>query len=454
MGKKTNLLFFVFGSIMVLVYQKWNSRSTFKTISALPGASNNIIQQSYNGENDSFGTPRPSVITITEESMTRRIYKKSMPFGTTKHVTSHDEYTRTFTFTSKRRTSFSPTFPTKFEYNDNDKSTSKDIRITDYNHGVTTDNYLTTKRTKYFLQQLSSHANIKDSKMVRKSQNETNSNLEEIIKNNSIGKSGIIRFVGNISCDPIYPDVLLYNRIFKTGSTSISGYIDEVTNHTDIVVKAGTTEDWYKTGDPWPYPGHIEKYARISKRLAYIAHFFFRRKLKISKSFTYINIFREPVERVVSHYFYMRNEKLRPKGRIRELKRSGQWNITLLDCVRHQYRGCEDNVMTHFICGTADYCDTGSRAALVRAKRNLKRYYAAVGLLEEVQTFLKILKKRLPSFFIREHEELYALKKNRKTHATVDPTVLEVIRTRNKADVELYEYVREIYGQMKTKCGL
>ena len=209
-----------------------------------------------------------------------------------------------------------------------------------------------------------------------------------------------------------------------------------------------------KNRNTWMVAIHIEKYARKSKRLAYTAHFFFRRKLKISKPFTYINIFREPVERVISHYFYMRNEKIRPKHRVLELKRSGQWNISLLDCVRHQYRGCEDNVMTHFICGTADYCDTGSKAALVRAKRNLKRYYAAVGVLEEVQTFLKILNKRLPSFFIRERKELHALKQNNKAHPMVDSEVLGTIRARNKADLELYEYVKEIYGQMKIKCGL
>jgi len=66
----------------------------------------------------------------------------------------------------------------------------------------------------------------------------------------------------------------------------------------------------------------------------------------MKKAYTYVNIFREPVTRVISHYFYMRNEKMRPKFRVQELKDSGQWNETLLDCARNQHRGCEDNVMT------------------------------------------------------------------------------------------------------------
>ena len=65
----------------------------------------------------------------------------------------------------------------------------------------------------------------------------------------------------------------------------------------------------------------------------------------------------------------------------------------------------------------------------------------------------KILKKRLPSFFIRERKELHALKQNNKAHPMVDLEVLEVIRTQSKAGIELYEYVKGIYGQMKAKYG-
>ena len=90
--------------------------------------------------------------------------------------------------------------------------------------------------------------------------------------------------------------------------------------------------------------------------------------------------------------------------------------------------------MTNFICGTVEYFDTGSKAALIRAKRNLKRYFAAVACMgfRRSETFLEILKKRPPSFFIRERKKLHALKQNNKAHPMVDPEVLEIIRTRIK----------------------
>lgn len=266
--------------------------------------------------------------------------------------------------------------------------------------------------------------------------------------------SNLMRF-RNISCEPLYPEVLLYNRIFKTGSTTLTFYILNVASESNITVKSGTTEDWYNTGDPHPYPDHIEKYAAKKEKLVYTAHFFFRPRMKIKRDYTYINIFREPVQRVVSHYHYMRNEKLRSKDRILELKASGQWNETLVECIEKQHRGCEDNVMTRFLCGTHSYCKTGSNKALERAKSNLKRYYSCVGTLKNISLFIKVLRKRLPSFFKRPHQRKSLMKeKLNKRKSSVDEEILQVIRDRNQADIKLYELVRSLEQQQIRACGL
>jgi len=272
---------------------------------------------------------------------------------------------------------------------------------------------------------------------------------------NLTGTPSNILVFQDVLCEPIYPKVLLYNRIFKTGSTSISEYIKDVTqNLSDITLKTGTTEDWYKTGDHYPYPQHIEKYGNKPERLIYIGHFFFREKLKLNNSYTYINILREPVTRVVSHYFYMRNEKIRPEYRIQELKDSGQWNENLLDCVRNQHRGCEDNVMTHFICGTKPFCNSGTLKALKRAKKNLRKFYASVGVLEEHEDFLRILNKRLPSFFVKFiSKTLNRSKTNSVPKSNISKSVLDMIRDRNRADLELYQFAKSLQSAQSRKCG-
>ena len=143
-----------------------------------------------------------------------------------------------------------------------------------------------------------------------------------------------------------------------------------------------TTEDWYGKNPSKTYPKFIENFSRQTRYRvgAFIAHFYFRDDLAVTNRHTYINLVRHPVERVISHYFYMRNSKLRSKERLLEFRLRGQWNESLRDCVMHQHFECRDNLMTRFFCGPHEMCKTGSPQALQRAKYNIKKHYASSGL--------------------------------------------------------------------------
>ena len=273
-------------------------------------------------------------------------------------------------------------------------------------------------------------------------------------ENVHISKNGILKFVGNVSCDPIFAPILLYNRIFKTGSTSLSNYMKTIAKKKQFKSKEGTTEDWYKLGNSYPYPESIVKHAERNKRLIYIGHFFFRNSMKINKPHTYINILRDPVDRIISHYRYMRNEKMRPKKRIIEFKKSGYMNESLLSCVEQQHRGCEDNVMTHFICGTSKFCNTGSKRALKQAKYNMKTYYAAVGVLEKIDTFLKVLRKRFPSMTLDSVQLHHDKGNSNDKNFVVDDSTREFIKIRNKADIELYKFALMLHEKQVKSCGI
>ena len=55
-----------------------------------------------------------------------------------------------------------------------------------------------------------------------------------------LGKyNGLIEFFDSPSCEPILPDVLLYNRIFKTGSTTMSHVMSFLGFMMDFTVKIG-----------------------------------------------------------------------------------------------------------------------------------------------------------------------------------------------------------------------
>ena len=89
---------------------------------------------------------------------------------------------------------------------------------------------------------------------------------------------------------------------------------------------------------------------------------------------------------------------------------------------------------------------------------NLMKYYAAVGVLEDIKMFLKVLQKRLPSFFVGSHERqmLHKAKKNPAKDirsSQVDQSVLDMIRKRNHADIELYDFAKEIFEIQLQRCG-
>ncbi|XP_057309651.1 heparan sulfate 2-O-sulfotransferase 1-like [Hydractinia symbiolongicarpus] len=274
-------------------------------------------------------------------------------------------------------------------------------------------------------------------------------------KHNLIRHKGIMTF-DKISCNPIFPKVLLYNRIFKTGSTSLGQVMVNASEYLSYHVQKSTTEDWYNTGDSYPYPDVIENHVIKNVSVAFVSHFYFRNDLKIERPYTYINMLRDPVRRIISHYKYMRLKNIRPPDRIKELKKSGLWNESLLTCVRKQHRGCEDNVMTRFFCGPHNFCKSGSKKALEKAKFNMQRYYSAVGILEKIELFLKVLQTKLPTFF--NHTQLVLPREKKNTnedyYKDIDKKTLKKIRARNKADKKLYKFASERFKREISACRL
>ena len=157
--------------------------------------------------------------------------------------------------------------------------------------------------------------------------------------------AGLLTF-SDVSCTPVNVSLLLFNRIFKTGSSSLESHLNRIHVKNKFLMRIWTTEDWYGKNPSKTYPKFIENFSRQTRYRvgAFIPHFYFRDDLAVTNRHTYINLVRHPVERVISHYFYMRNSKLRSKERLLEFRLRGQWNESLRDCVMHQHLECRDNI--------------------------------------------------------------------------------------------------------------
>ncbi|XP_032240182.2 uronyl 2-sulfotransferase isoform X2 [Nematostella vectensis] len=274
-------------------------------------------------------------------------------------------------------------------------------------------------------------------------------------------KRTILTFKDAPECTAIHPTVLLYNRIFKTGSTSMTCIINSVKHSMNFAMDFATTEDWYDKRRKPLYPNLLTRHARRAltqtnhTRFVFIAHFYFRSRLKrLHYSHTYINQVRDPVRRVISHYFYLHRSQERPLNRIRKMKKSGFINETLEECLAKQHPGCESNLMTRFFCGKHSFCRSGSNKALSKAKHNISRYYASVGLLEHFSLYLRVLNKRLPEF-VSVVDNLQAKKVNRfYNESKISKKTIQVIRKMNSADIKLYEYIQKRFWRQVKACGL
>ena len=164
---------------------------------------------------------------------------------------------------------------------------------------------------------------------------------------------------------------------------------------------------------------------------------------------------REPVARFISHYYYCRSSDRWPK-KLKRIKELGQYNVTIEECLEKQYEGCVWNHMTRFFCGPHAFCKTGSAEALARAKHNMVHYYAVVGVVEYLDKFVEVLNKRLPDFVLPLPKE--GMRRNFVTKGVKRTPLHEVTMQRieevNKADIELYEFAKDLFFKQATNCGL
>ncbi|OKH25729.1 sulfotransferase family 2 domain-containing protein [Chroogloeocystis siderophila] len=167
----------------------------------------------------------------------------------------------------------------------------------------------------------------------------------------------------------------------------------------------------------------------------------------LARPSTYITILREPVERVISQYYYICHN---PKHRLHAHVK-GQ-NLSLSEYVSSGITTAVDNSQTRMLAAIdksiVKFGQTPTEALDI-AKQNLKIYFSVVGLTEKFDETLILLKKkfgwRLP-FYVREN-----VTKNRQLKENIPPEAIEIIQHYNLLDIQLYHYAQQIFEQQLTQ---
>jgi hypothetical protein len=185
--------------------------------------------------------------------------------------------------------------------------------------------------------------------------------------------------------------------------------------------------------------------SRLAKMQVLKGHMPFGIHRRLRRPFTYITFLRDPVERVISAYYFAKNYLLHPKH---------HWisKLTLEEYVRVSPN---HNVQTKYLSGrefVGDYhAGDCTDEMLAMAKENLVRHFSLVGLTERFDEGLAILKINF-GWQISKYAK-FNVTKIRLKKASLPANTVELIKERNRYDVSLYDYGVPIFNETRTRYG-
>ncbi len=181
---------------------------------------------------------------------------------------------------------------------------------------------------------------------------------------------------------------------------------------------------------------HLQRLSekRLKRTRVFKGHMLFGLHEILPQPATYITVLREPVDRVVSAFYFMRNYKLHP------LYWKFRWeNWSLEDFVRRSPR---DNVQCKIVAG-AEYEEPCTAEICERAKENLVRYFSVVGLSERFEESLALMKLRF-GWKLRRYSS-FNVTRTRPKKEDLPRSALDLIMEKNSFDVALYELAAKVF---------
>ena len=149
---------------------------------------------------------------------------------------------------------------------------------------------------------------------------------------------------------------------------------------------------------------------------------------------TYFAVFRDPISRVISAFYFMRNYMLHPQyWKFRRL------NWQLEDFVRNSPR---DNVQTKMVAG-APYEGLCTPEIFAQAKHNLRNHFSVVGLSERFEDSLALMKIRYGWKLDSYHS--FNITRSRPRKRELPQAILDLIADKNSFDIALYQLASELF---------
>lgn len=179
---------------------------------------------------------------------------------------------------------------------------------------------------------------------------------------------------------------------------------------------------------------------RLRRTRMFKGHMLFGLHEVLPQPSTYITVLRDPIERVLSAFFFMRSYKLHP---LYWKFRREKW--TLEEFVE---RSTRDNVQCKIIAG-ADYHSPCTQEILEKAINHLDQHFSVVGLSERFEESLALMKLRF-GWQLKSYSS-FNVTRSRPKQGDLPASTLELIRERNRFDVALYEHASRLFVSAVSK---
>ncbi|KAH8332252.1 hypothetical protein KR074_011650, partial [Drosophila pseudoananassae] len=271
-------------------------------------------------------------------------------------------------------------------------------------------------------------------------------------------------------------DLLFFNRVPKVGSESLIALMYRLGEKNNYQVERSPFSK--AVGVFWT----VERQKQEAKRIfdlqeepafAYVEHMNYMNFRQFHHPQPiYINLVRDPVERVISWFYYKRT----PWNSIKMFEVTGQFQNR-----SHYVKNFEQCVLTHdlecrydygirfkddtadhkrqslFFCGHSPLCEPfNTPAAIARAKQNVERDFSVVGTWEDVNVTLTVLEHYIPRFFKGVTDLYYepevgpAFKKMNTNHwkPKISERIKRIMRANFTQEYDFYHFIKQrLYRQ-------
>jgi len=162
---------------------------------------------------------------------------------------------------------------------------------------------------------------------------------------------------------------------------------------------------------------------------------------------SYITILRDPVERVISQYYYIKKNKHNPFHDQVENK-----SMSLQDFVTSGLSNGMNNTQCRFISGDFDKYPYGQCTddLYIEVVNNINNFFVWIGITDRFDESVLVLSHLLgwssPPYYIREN-----VSKIRKSVNKLDKDTIDIIKEYNIFDIKLYEFANKFLDDKISK---